>query len=331
LPVRGSHSSDPSGPYGYDANGNLSTTSLGGSLVQGTTWDINGPLPQAAEDTSSTGSTTADYLYGAAGTLASMTIASGTYQAATDWLGSVTGMISSAGTQVTSTTYSPYGTPSTSGTTATSIGYAGSYSLPGSSLDDMRARDYNLANGTFTSVDPLLDITGQPYAYASDDPVSQTDPDGLLGVGGCLSGAAIFGIELFTSGCEVATLNLSTGTFQPGYTKTGGVGTGIPSIGYLVGPEITNANSIAELGGPFAQVGGSGEIASLSAGGDFAIGLDQCGHTVWTAFGGAGQGLDLPWVAAGFEIHGGVTDTLTTTALSFNLYDFWDRFTSVFP
>jgi RHS repeat-associated protein len=47
---------------------------------------------------------------------------------------------------------------------------AGFYTLPSSGgLDDMNARDYNPANGTFTSVDPMLANTGQPYAYASGE------------------------------------------------------------------------------------------------------------------------------------------------------------------
>jgi RHS repeat-associated protein len=113
-----------------------------------------------------------------------MTTPVGTYSPVIDWLGSVSGLVSSAGTQVSSTTYNPYGTPSTTSLTATppvsSIGYAGSYTLPGGSgLDDMRARDYSPAIGAFTATDPALPLTGHPYAYAQDDPVHETDPSGL--------------------------------------------------------------------------------------------------------------------------------------------------------
>jgi hypothetical protein len=86
-----------------------------------------------------------------------MTTTAGTDYATTNWLGSVTGLISSAGTQVSSTTYTFYGTPAATGTPASPVGFAGSCTLPGSGgLDDMNARDYNPANGTFTSVDPSL-------------------------------------------------------------------------------------------------------------------------------------------------------------------------------
>jgi RHS repeat-associated protein len=171
--------------YTYDAEGNLATTSLNGTQIQGTVWDLNNPLPMAAEDTSASGATTADYIYNPAGTLASMGTSTGNYYAVTDWLGSLTGLVSSSGTQVTSTTYSTYGTPSTTDLTSTaptsSIGYASSYALPGDTgFDDMRARDYNPATATFTSIDPALSQSGQPYLYAGNSPVSATDPSGSL-------------------------------------------------------------------------------------------------------------------------------------------------------
>ena len=41
------------------------------------------------------------------------------------------------------------------------------------------ARYYDPSTGQFLSVDPDLAETGQPYAYAGDDPVNLTDPLGL--------------------------------------------------------------------------------------------------------------------------------------------------------
>lgn len=40
-------------------------------------------------------------------------------------------------------------------------------------------RYYDPATGQFLSVDPLVDETGQPYAYTGDDPVNGVDPSGL--------------------------------------------------------------------------------------------------------------------------------------------------------
>jgi RHS repeat-associated protein len=187
--------------YTYDATGDLSGDSKNGTLQQTTIWDLANPLPQAAEQTSAAGATTADLLYNPNATLNAMTTTAGTDYATTNWLGSVTGLISSAGTQVSSTTFTPYGTPTTTGTPVSPVGFAGSYTLPGSGgLDDMNARDYNPANGAFTSVDPLLAATGQPYAYAGDSPVAGTDPSGecsgwfLCGiVNDVVGGAVVFG------------------------------------------------------------------------------------------------------------------------------------------
>jgi hypothetical protein len=41
----------------------------------------------------------------------------------------------------------------------------------------------------------------------------------------------------------------SAGTLQIGTAHSAGFGTGTPSVSYIIGPEITNANSISELGG----------------------------------------------------------------------------------
>ena len=45
------------------------------------------------------------------------------------------------------------------------------------------ARYYDPSTGQFLSVDPLAAITGEPYAYAADDPVNKSDPSGLSSCG----------------------------------------------------------------------------------------------------------------------------------------------------
>jgi hypothetical protein len=40
-------------------------------------------------------------------------------------------------------------------------------------------RYYDPATGQFVNVDPLVDMTGQPYAYTGNDPVNGVHPDGL--------------------------------------------------------------------------------------------------------------------------------------------------------
>jgi hypothetical protein len=40
-------------------------------------------------------------------------------------------------------------------------------------------RYYDPQTGQFLSVDPLVDETGEPYGYATDDPINKSDPAGL--------------------------------------------------------------------------------------------------------------------------------------------------------
>ena len=58
----------------------------------------------------------------------------------------------------------------------------------------MGARWYDPNTGQFMSVDPLEQLTQQPYSYAGDDPINNTDPTGLddavLGLEGASRNAA---------------------------------------------------------------------------------------------------------------------------------------------
>jgi RHS repeat-associated protein len=97
-----------------------------------------------------------------------------------DTLGSVRGIISPAGTLTATTSYDTWGNPKTPGglTSYTPFGYAGGYTDP-TGLIYLINRYYDPATGQFLSVDPDVSQTGQPYAYAGDDPVNNTDPLGL--------------------------------------------------------------------------------------------------------------------------------------------------------
>jgi RHS repeat-associated protein len=56
--------------------------------------------------------------------------------------------------------------------------YCGQYRDSASGLYYLRARWYDPATGQFTSVDPLVALTGQPYSYAGNNPVNESDPSG---------------------------------------------------------------------------------------------------------------------------------------------------------
>lgn len=66
------------------------------------------------------------------------------------------------------------------GSTTTPLGYDGQYTSTDTGLIYLRARTYDPATAQFLSSDPLKAITGEPYAYAGDNPLNASDPTGLI-------------------------------------------------------------------------------------------------------------------------------------------------------
>jgi RHS repeat-associated protein len=97
-----------------------------------------------------------------------------------DQAGSTRLLTSSTGTVVGSYTYTPYGaTESHTGTATTPLGYDGQYTSSDTGLIYLRARVYDPATAQFLSRDPLTAVTGAPYTYAGDNPLTYGDPTGL--------------------------------------------------------------------------------------------------------------------------------------------------------
>jgi RHS repeat-associated protein len=93
-----------------------------------------------------------------------------------------------------SAAYDAWGNPETTGglTTHTPFGYAGGYT-DATGLSYLINRYYDPQTGQFLTVDPLVDVTGMPYAYGADDPVLTADPSGL-----CAAVAShAFGVALY--------------------------------------------------------------------------------------------------------------------------------------
>ncbi len=76
--------------------------------------------------------------------------------------------------------YTPYGQPRTPLATATDRSYIGQTYDQQSNLSYLNNRHYDPALGSFLSVDPLVSTTGEPYVYGSANPVTLSDPDGLM-------------------------------------------------------------------------------------------------------------------------------------------------------
>jgi RHS repeat-associated protein len=96
-----------------------------------------------------------------------------------DMLGSVRGIVSSAGALTATTAYDAWGNPQTTGglTAYTPFGFAGGFTDP-TGLIYLIDRYYDPKAGQFLSIDPDVAATGSPYGYAGQDPVNATDPTG---------------------------------------------------------------------------------------------------------------------------------------------------------
>lgn len=163
----------------YDGDGlrqsSASTPAGGSSVSKNYVWDTQGTLPQVIMD----GTNAYIYIGGQApAEQVNLTTGTVTYLV-TDALGSVRGVVSSSGSLTSTTSYDAWGNPETAGglTSTTPFGYAGGYT-DADGLVYLLARYYSPSSGQFISVDPKVDQTRQPYAYAAGDPVISSDPSG---------------------------------------------------------------------------------------------------------------------------------------------------------
>lgn len=164
----------------YDGDGlrtSATSTPTGGSeSTQSFVWDTATDVPELLMDSNNA------YIYGPGSTpFEQVNLSTGSIQYLnSDALGSVRGVISSAGSLTASTSYDAWGNPETDGglTAETSFGFAGGYTDP-TGLIYLIGRYFDPSTGQFLSVDPEVTETGQPYSYANDDPVNAVDPNGL--------------------------------------------------------------------------------------------------------------------------------------------------------
>ncbi|WP_092546166.1 RHS repeat-associated core domain-containing protein [Actinoplanes derwentensis] len=216
------------GSYTYDATGNTLTRPTATAGTQILTWDAEGHVDTV---TDTTGTTT--YLYDPSGnrlvqrdptgtTLylpgqeirytkstaktegtryyshAGATIGSRTAAALT-WLspdhqGTASVAVNATTQQATTRRQTPYGTPrgGTAGAWPNNRGYVGGV-IDDTGLIHLGAREYDLVNGRFISVDSVQDLASPQqwngYSYANNSPITLSDPSGLDpcigGGGGC--------------------------------------------------------------------------------------------------------------------------------------------------
>ena len=87
----------------------------------------------------------------------------------------------SSGAMLNRSTYSTYGTPTSSSAPTSPFGYEGGYTDP-TGLVYLNHRYFDPVSDEFLSVDPLVSQTGLPYQYADDNPLNSSDPNGMCQV-----------------------------------------------------------------------------------------------------------------------------------------------------
>lgn len=222
----------------YDAASNRLGVSQTGQSTQAFTWDPNGELPMLATRTE--GSNRTDYRYTDTGlpleTLATTSAGTEAAWLLHDHLGSIVDTLDgTTGAPQTSTSYEPFGTPTTQqhnpNPVDVALGYTGQYTDPRLDLLHLRARDYNPELGQFTAVDPVAPNPAEPYAtpyaYVNNQPTRYTDPTGqtrALPPGGGVS----------------RPVPPSGGTVRPPLTNRGNtnIGKAVSRAGWRVGDSI---------------------------------------------------------------------------------------------
>ena len=160
--------------YVYDGDGLRASHTAGGS-TQHFAWSLASKVPLLLTDDA------VAYLYDDAGLPVEQIDSSGaSLYFQHDQYGSTRMLTDSAGAAVATYTYDPYGNlTSKTGTADTALRWNGQYQDTDTGLYYLRARYYDPLTAQFLTVDPLVALTQQTYAYAGDNPLTFVDPLGL--------------------------------------------------------------------------------------------------------------------------------------------------------
>ncbi|MGH3428278.1 MAG: RHS repeat domain-containing protein [Terriglobales bacterium] len=170
--------------FTYDGSSNRLTKTAGSTTNY--YWDENNSLPQLALEAQG-GTSVRDYAYG--NELLSMLSGGATYYFHHDALESTAAVTNASGSTEWTYTYDPYGNARTTTKVDPSapvnpIVYTGELQDTETGLYDLRARDYNPADGNFLTTDPLAQNNGASalsvYLYADDEPGLNVDPSGQM-------------------------------------------------------------------------------------------------------------------------------------------------------
>jgi RHS repeat-associated protein len=247
--------------YAYDGDG-VRTSKTTGSTTTPYTWDQSTRLPLLLTD----GATS--YIYDPQGRPLEQISNGGTVSYYHhDQLGSTRMLTSATGTVSATYSYDAYGNQTgATGTATTPFGFAGEYKDADTGLIYLRARYYDPSTAQYLTKDALTAITGQPYSYANDDPVNNSDPSGLCSInpfssGSCLSDAANaavgVGATVLHAGLDVAAIPpyvLYYGSYQAAHAINT-VGSQLGAPGEVVSHVLAAPLAIGEALGLAGDVG----------------------------------------------------------------------------
>jgi RHS repeat-associated protein len=166
------------GTYTYNSSG-LRMSKTVGSTTTVFAWNLAGTVPTLLQERVSGGGVT-DYIYGPNGTPLEQISGSSVLLYHTDQLGSTRVLTDTSGTVKATYRYDAYGNlTSMTGSVANPFLFAGQYKDAESGLYYLQARYYDPTTGQFTTRDPMVAATGEPYTYVSGNPVNGSDPSGL--------------------------------------------------------------------------------------------------------------------------------------------------------
>ena len=174
--------------YVYDGEGVRLQASTGAQANRKTNflWDVNGGLPQIAQERDGGGSLLRRYVYGVS--RISMTAGNSTSYYLRDGLGSSANLTSSAGATQWTWSYEPFGsirseTKASGNQPDNPMRFTGEY-LDATGLYHLRARQYDPGVGRFLSLDPAEQSQGgsliSAYAYAGNRSTTMIDPSGAI-------------------------------------------------------------------------------------------------------------------------------------------------------
>jgi RHS repeat-associated protein len=208
--------------YAYNGEGLRVSQTISGTTSY-LVWDMVEELPLILSDG------TNSYIYGPGGLpVEQINNTTGTIQYLHhDQAGSTRLITGSTGKTEATFTYGPYGeTTGSTGTATTPLGYDGQYTSSDTGLIYLRNRVYDPKTAQFLTVDPLVSISGAPYNYAGDNPLTYGDAVGLLWTplaGGAGGADAACGATIEIPGVDIGTCGAA------------GIATGAAAVGAAIG------------------------------------------------------------------------------------------------